>query len=181
MSEATSRAVIDALVTAINARDLQALDDVFTEDVVMEWPQSGERIKRWGQPARDLPPVPFTSHGHAPAHHGQRGRLGPGGHARLRRRRALPGRVHLFDARREDRQRGCVLVEAVSGAGVACALGRAHVRVTASGTSPARAPRTPAGAAPACSSRSGRTRRPAPRAACPRRAGSGCPRRRPAP
>ncbi len=37
-------AVIDALVAAINAGDLQALDEVFTEDVVMEWPQSGERI-----------------------------------------------------------------------------------------------------------------------------------------
>ena len=45
MSEARSRATIEALVTAINARDLRALDNVFTEDVVMEWPQSGERIR----------------------------------------------------------------------------------------------------------------------------------------
>ena len=45
MSEATNRAAIDALVAAINARDLAALDRVFTEDVVMEWPQSGERIR----------------------------------------------------------------------------------------------------------------------------------------
>jgi ketosteroid isomerase-like protein len=45
MSESTSRATIDALVSAINARDLQALDGVFTKDVVMDWPQSGERIR----------------------------------------------------------------------------------------------------------------------------------------
>jgi hypothetical protein len=43
MTEARNRATIEALVTAINARDLQALDKVFTQDVVMEWPQSGEQ------------------------------------------------------------------------------------------------------------------------------------------
>jgi ketosteroid isomerase-like protein len=45
MSEAKNSAVIDALVAAINARDLEALDAVFTEDIVMEWPQSRERIR----------------------------------------------------------------------------------------------------------------------------------------
>ena len=45
MSEARHPAVIDALVAAINAGDLQAFDRVFTDDVVMEWPQSGERIR----------------------------------------------------------------------------------------------------------------------------------------
>lgn len=44
MNEATNRATIDALVASINDRDLAALDRVFTEDIVMEWPQSGERI-----------------------------------------------------------------------------------------------------------------------------------------
>ena len=34
----------EALVAALNACDLGALDEVFTDDVVMEWPQSGERI-----------------------------------------------------------------------------------------------------------------------------------------
>jgi ketosteroid isomerase-like protein len=53
MSEARSRATIEALVTAINARDLRALDKVFTEDVVMEWPQSGERI-RGGKNRREI-------------------------------------------------------------------------------------------------------------------------------
>jgi ketosteroid isomerase-like protein len=38
-------AVIDALVAAINAGDRTALNDVFTDDVVLEWPQSGERIR----------------------------------------------------------------------------------------------------------------------------------------
>lgn len=45
MSEARHPAVIDALVAAINAGDLEAFDRVFTDDVVMEWPQSGERIR----------------------------------------------------------------------------------------------------------------------------------------
>ncbi len=44
MSDATNRATIGALVAAINGKDLAELDRVFTEDVVMEWPQSGERI-----------------------------------------------------------------------------------------------------------------------------------------
>jgi len=45
MSESRNRATVQALVDAINGRDLEALDKVFTEDIVMEWPQSGERIR----------------------------------------------------------------------------------------------------------------------------------------
>jgi hypothetical protein len=37
--------VINSLIAAINSKDLEALDKVFSEDVIMEWPQSGERIK----------------------------------------------------------------------------------------------------------------------------------------
>lgn len=39
-----SRTTIEAFVAAMNARDLVALNRVFTEDVILEWPQSGERI-----------------------------------------------------------------------------------------------------------------------------------------
>ncbi len=53
MSEARNRAAIEALVMAINGRDLAALDKVFTEDVVLEWPQSGERI-RGGRNRREI-------------------------------------------------------------------------------------------------------------------------------
>ena len=53
MSEAAHPAAIDALVNAINANDLQALDEVFTEDVILEWPQSGERI-RGGSNRREI-------------------------------------------------------------------------------------------------------------------------------
>jgi ketosteroid isomerase-like protein len=53
VSAIDSPAAIDALVAAINARDLHALDDVFTEDVLMEWPQSGERING-GQNRREI-------------------------------------------------------------------------------------------------------------------------------
>ena len=45
MSETRNRATIDAFVEALNKRDLEALDAVFTEDVILEWPQSGERIR----------------------------------------------------------------------------------------------------------------------------------------
>lgn len=44
MSEERNRATLHALVTALNDGDLEALDRVFTEDIVMEWPQSRERI-----------------------------------------------------------------------------------------------------------------------------------------
>lgn len=53
MGTTHSHATIEALVAAINACDLHALDSVFTEDVVMEWPQSGERI-RGGQNRREI-------------------------------------------------------------------------------------------------------------------------------
>jgi len=53
MNETKNRATIEALVSAINEKDLAALDNVFTEDVIMEWPQSGERI-RGGQNRREI-------------------------------------------------------------------------------------------------------------------------------
>lgn len=45
MSEADNRRTIEALVSAINNGDRDALDEVFTDDVVMDWPQSDERIR----------------------------------------------------------------------------------------------------------------------------------------
>src|SRR5262249_25293226 len=45
MNESRNRATIQALVVAINARDLDALHKVFAQDVIIEWPQSGERIR----------------------------------------------------------------------------------------------------------------------------------------
>jgi ketosteroid isomerase-like protein len=53
MSEAENRATIEALVAAINGGNLAALDKVFTEDAVIEWPQSGERISG-GQNRREI-------------------------------------------------------------------------------------------------------------------------------
>jgi ketosteroid isomerase-like protein len=44
MGEHQNRATLDALVAALNAGDLEALDRVFANDIVMEWPQSRERI-----------------------------------------------------------------------------------------------------------------------------------------
>ena len=70
MSEAGNRATIEALMAAINARDLEALDKVFTEDVIMEWPQSGERI-RGGKNRREIysrfPSLPKVTPAGSPA------------------------------------------------------------------------------------------------------------------
>jgi ketosteroid isomerase-like protein len=53
MSEKENRATIEALVAAINGGDRPMLDKVFTEDAVIEWPQSGERISG-GQNRREI-------------------------------------------------------------------------------------------------------------------------------
>lgn len=36
--------VINSLITSINEKNLEAMDKLFSEDVIIEWPQSGERI-----------------------------------------------------------------------------------------------------------------------------------------
>ena len=45
MSNDTNRATIEALIDALNRGDREALAAIFTDDVIMEWPQSGERIR----------------------------------------------------------------------------------------------------------------------------------------
>lgn len=45
MHDESGRSAIEALVAAINRGDRDALSLVFTDDVVFEWPQSGERIR----------------------------------------------------------------------------------------------------------------------------------------
>lgn len=37
-------AVVQRLIDCINARDIAVMDDLFHEDAVMDWPQSGERV-----------------------------------------------------------------------------------------------------------------------------------------
>jgi ketosteroid isomerase-like protein len=38
------RETVERLIATINAGDVDGMDDLFTEDVVMDWPQSGERV-----------------------------------------------------------------------------------------------------------------------------------------
>ena len=38
------RRVVEQLIATLNAKNVDGMDDVFHEDAVMEWPQSGERI-----------------------------------------------------------------------------------------------------------------------------------------
>ena len=40
----TGGEVVEALIATLNAGDVGGMDDLFHEDAVMEWPQSGERI-----------------------------------------------------------------------------------------------------------------------------------------
>jgi ketosteroid isomerase-like protein len=45
MNESDVRRMIDEYWSALNARDMARLADFFTDDVVVEWPQSGERMR----------------------------------------------------------------------------------------------------------------------------------------
>jgi ketosteroid isomerase-like protein len=44
-TEKRNEAVIQRLIDCINRREVQVMDDLFHDDAVMEWPQSGERIR----------------------------------------------------------------------------------------------------------------------------------------
>jgi ketosteroid isomerase-like protein len=44
MTEENRRAV-ERLIDGLNRRDISVMDEVFHDDAVMEWPQSGERIR----------------------------------------------------------------------------------------------------------------------------------------
>ena len=37
-------AVVERLIACINDRDISVMDELFHEDAVMDWPQSGERV-----------------------------------------------------------------------------------------------------------------------------------------
>lgn len=39
-----NKEIIERLVECINKKDIKVMDELFHEDAVMEWPQSGERI-----------------------------------------------------------------------------------------------------------------------------------------
>ncbi|MET4098895.1 ketosteroid isomerase-like protein [Agrococcus sp. UYP10] len=41
---AQNEAVIERLIACINDRDIDVMDELFAEDSVMDWPQSGERV-----------------------------------------------------------------------------------------------------------------------------------------
>jgi ketosteroid isomerase-like protein len=42
---ADNEAVINRLIACINARDIGVMDDLFHDDAVMDWPQSGEIVR----------------------------------------------------------------------------------------------------------------------------------------
>lgn len=44
MGEQENRAVIERLIQCINERKIEVMDELFHEDAVMDWPQSGEQI-----------------------------------------------------------------------------------------------------------------------------------------
>jgi ketosteroid isomerase-like protein len=44
VGEGENRATIEVYLQAFESKDMQLLDQVYTDDAVQEWPQSGERI-----------------------------------------------------------------------------------------------------------------------------------------
>jgi ketosteroid isomerase-like protein len=44
VSEETNRRVVERLIAALNAGRVEEMDELFHDDAVMEYPQSGERI-----------------------------------------------------------------------------------------------------------------------------------------
>jgi ketosteroid isomerase-like protein len=44
MSEETNRQVVERLVACINARQVGVMDELFHDNAVMDWPQSGEMV-----------------------------------------------------------------------------------------------------------------------------------------
>ena len=45
MGEAENRRVIERLIQCLNDRKVEVMDELFHDDAVMEWPQSGERVR----------------------------------------------------------------------------------------------------------------------------------------
>lgn len=44
MAEQENRKVVERLIQCINDREIEVMDDLFHEDAVMDWPQSGEQV-----------------------------------------------------------------------------------------------------------------------------------------
>jgi len=44
-SERRNERVIERLIDCINRRKIEVMDELFHDDAVMEWPQSGERVR----------------------------------------------------------------------------------------------------------------------------------------
>jgi ketosteroid isomerase-like protein len=44
VGEQENRRVVERLIQCLNDRQVEVMDDLFHDDAVMEWPQSGERV-----------------------------------------------------------------------------------------------------------------------------------------
>lgn len=44
MSEQQNREVVERLIACINERHVEVMDELFHDDAVMDWPQSGEKV-----------------------------------------------------------------------------------------------------------------------------------------
>lgn len=45
MGEQENRRVVERLIACINDRQVEVMDELFHDDALMEWPQSGERVR----------------------------------------------------------------------------------------------------------------------------------------
>ncbi len=41
----SNEAQVERLIACINGRDIQVMDELFHDDALMDWPQSGERVR----------------------------------------------------------------------------------------------------------------------------------------
>jgi hypothetical protein len=70
MDDELRRAGIRRLVEALNTRDMEPFDAIYHDDVVIEWPQSGEVIRGQAQhPGASPCPSDGDAHRHPPTHH----------------------------------------------------------------------------------------------------------------
>ena len=44
-NEKSNERVVERLIDCINRRKIEIMDELFHDDAVMEWPQSGERVR----------------------------------------------------------------------------------------------------------------------------------------
>ena len=107
-----NEAVVHRLIDCINAKDIDVMDELFHDDAIMHWPQSGEVVKGAENRRGVYHAFPAAPH-HHPETDAQRRRYRRGRSITGLWRAALRNGVHLRVHRRQDRLRDRVLERTV--------------------------------------------------------------------